>query len=43
MRELIEKKHNPQMNYIVEDSYVIAQDESELDTRYNGVACEPVE
>ena len=31
------------MNYIVEDSYVIAQDEPEPDTRYNGVACEPLE
>lgn len=31
------------MNYIVEDSYVVVQDEPEPDTRYNGVACEPIE
>ena len=30
------------MNYTVEDSYVVAQDEP-LDMKYNGIACEPVE
>ena len=43
MRGLVEQECKPQMNYIVEDSYVVAQDELEPDTKYNGVACEPVE
>ena len=42
MRELVQHECKSQMNYTVEDSYVVAQDEPDLDTKYNGVACEPV-